>query len=473
VRRDFSKTELRKILSANATEMDVGQLSGGVAFSSVDLVPGQVFFALKGAKVHGHQFVYDAIKKQASFIVVEDAKFLADKTIADRVLVVPDTLRALHQLTAVVRDSFKGKALGVVGSVGKTTTKDIASGIAKQFVRCCNSVKSFNTNIGIPFTICNAEIDADIWVLELGMNHPGELKELSEIVKPDALLITQIAPEHMEFFKSIEEVADAEFESLAGLAQNGQVFICSEDQHALRGLERNAKRFNNNPKVLKFGAAAISDLQFKGFSHKFGALVEGSFTLRYETRELSVLTKLIGSHNAQNFAGAVLALITLCPQINFEDLPAAIRSLEPSPMRLNQIQLSGGPLILDDTYNSSPEAVQKALDIMRELHERKLRVGIVLGDMRELGANSLQYHLDLAPFILSCHPEFMIGVGEHSVELARLVSKACQAIGVTSAAEAVSAIKPLIRTADVILMKASRGVGLDGTIKEITSSRKL
>lgn len=467
MRRDFSKAELQAILNAEATQGLQSSMTSGVSFSSTDILPGQVFFALKGAKVHGHQFAKDALNKKASFVVVEDRSFLNDQEIADRVLLVSDTLKALHQVTAVVRNAFKGKVLGVIGSVGKTSTKDITAGIAKKFVNCCNSVKSFNTNIGIPFTICNADVDADLWVLELGMNHPGELKELSEIAKPDALLVTQIAPEHMEFFKSIDEVADAEFEALIGLVPNSPVFLCSEDHHAAQGLERNSKRYGCTPKAFNFGSSSSADLRYSKFEHKFGALLEGSFELSYRGERVPVLTQLIGAHNAQNFAGAALALLTLCPNIKLSELPAVIRSLEPSPMRLNQVRLNNGPLIIDDTYNSSPEAVEKALDIVREIKQRGQRVGIVLGDMRELGDKSLEYHLGLGQFVKNCRPEFFVGVGEYSMQLAKSIGKDCTATGVENVAMALPIVAAQLAKVDVILMKASRGVGLDQLVKKL------
>ena len=471
MRRDFSKAELSKLLSASANSAILTSKTAGVGFNSAEILPGQVFFALKGAKVHGHQFVHDAISKGAALAVVEDQSFLSDKAISDRILVVPDTLKALHQMTAAVRNSFTGKVLGIVGSVGKTTTKDILAAIARNFVSTCNSVKSFNTNIGIPYTICNADIDGQLWVLELGMNHPGELLELAGIAKPDALLVTQIAAEHMEFFSSIREVADAEFEALSGLAPKGSVFLCADDIHAIDGFQRNLANWGGKPTAHFYGSSTSAAVRYRDFHHTMNNTIEGEFKIDIAGRELNIKTQLIGSHNAQNFSGAILALTTLFPTIELNRLPDAIFKISPSPHRLNQLRLSSGTLIIDDSYNSSPEAVVKALDILGELNKAGHSVGLILGDMRELGSESMRYHLELIPAIESCRPKFCVGVGEFSSVLVSRLNTSIKTLAFKDSTQGLDQIEELVRDVDIALFKASRGIMLDRSVKYLQGVR--
>lgn len=461
----FSKKKLVSILGASALCENEDIAARGVEFNSASVTNGQIFFALKGTKAHGHDYLPQAFEKGAALAVVEDKRLLENKMFGDRLLVVPDSLIALKTLASSIRSQFKGKILGVVGSVGKTTTKDLIGSIASQFVPCTWSKKSFNNLLGVSFTICNADLDAKLWVLELGMNHPGELVELSDLTKPDFALLTQLAPEHMEFFKSMDEVADAEFEILSGLNPTGTIFLNSEDSLALSSVKRNQnkwKKINLSQKL--FGFSSSSDLVISNFKHVVNKTLSSQFKITHQTESIDIKSSLIGPHNGSNFAGAMLAIKTIFPNIPLKELGSASESSVPSPMRLNQHILKDGTLIIDDTYNSSPVAVTAALKILGEVKKSGRKICVVLGDMFELGEESKKYHLAIAPELKSLNPDMVVTFGTTSA----CITEALSGSGIKSIhAQSIEEIPSMIQiiSGGVVLFKASRGIGLDRAVK--------
>jgi UDP-N-acetylmuramoyl-tripeptide--D-alanyl-D-alanine ligase len=461
----FTKKDLTAILKGLTNGNTPDTKAEGVEFNSKDVKAGQVFFALKGSKNHGHDFVRDAFLNGAALAVVEDNSFLSSAD-GDKILVVKDSFKALQELAIYLRKQFKGKVIGVAGSVGKTTTKDLIGNVASKLIKCSWSKKSFNNLLGLSYTICNSEPDAKIWALELGMNHEGELAELSNIAAPDLAIITQIAPEHMEFFRDLDHVADAEFEVLSGLKDNGDIILNAEDSVALKALERNKKRWNKpGINLHTFGFKDEATLKTSNFKHIIDDEIKSSFNLRFNSELINVKTSLIGRHNGGNFAGAFLAIKLALPEIKLEELGSAVASIPPSPMRLNQYKLSSGTLIIDDSYNSSPVAVLAAISILKEIKlSGKRRIGLVLGDMYELGEAAAKYHLDLTAAIQELDPAYTVTFGP----LANLISEALSYQGKKALrAETIEDIASFVRNnkADVVLFKASRGVGLDRAVK--------
>jgi UDP-N-acetylmuramoyl-tripeptide--D-alanyl-D-alanine ligase len=467
----LSKKSLANILSASINDTNSDLCGQGVEFNSKEVKPGQIFFALKGSKNHGHDYLQDALSKGAALAVVEDPKFLTDSRIGDQVLVVEDSLKALQSLASHLRNNFKGKVVGVAGSVGKTTTKDLLGNISSQLFPSSWSKKSFNNLLGLSYTICNADPSDKLWVLELGMNHEGELAELSLMANPDLAIITQIAPEHMEFFRDLNHVADAEFEVLAGLKDEGALLLNSEDLVAFSALTKNVQRWNKSKiKVHPFGFGDKSELLATNFKHVIDGELKSSFSLQSKTEDCTIKTNLIGRHNAGNFSAAFLALKIIFPELKLSRINEVVETIPPSPMRLNQITLPNGALIIDDSYNSSPVAVAAAINIMKEIKDAGREVVLVLGDMYELGDSAKQYHLNLVPFITELAPSLVVTFGplaqNISMELSRLGSKAVHAQNIE---EVTSFVKN--NSAQVFLFKASRGVGLDRAVKMLLQPR--
>lgn len=458
---NMTKTEIATLLSGVVTPTALDEPCSGVAINSIELTKGSLFIALKGEKRHGHEFIADAFNQGATLALVEDEAYLNHPTYSDRIIYVKDTLEALWQLAKEMRSNFTGSVVSVVGSVGKTTTKDLLGSLAEHFLKCNRSQRSFNNNFGVPYTICNSDLDSELWVLELGMNHKGELAELSLLAKPDAVILTQIAAEHMEFFASMDEVADAEFESLAGLKDSGWLIYCADDHLAQSSLKRNQILYKKDKiKVATFGVEANATLSVSGFRHILDNILKSEFKVTHIGRAELIKSNLIGLHNAKNLGAAILALTLLKPNLSLGEIANGASRANPPPLRLNQFRREDNTLIINDTYNSSPAALKAAIEILLELKDGGHKSGVVIGDMLELGSDSERYHLEAMPYLEKLNPEFIITYGP----ISKCISDKAKALGLNAShADTIDQIKKLTtpKRVDVILYKASRGIGLD------------
>lgn len=462
----LSKFNLREIIGGTTSDNSTQTSGCGIEFNSKEVKPGGIFFAIKGSKTHGHDFLKDAFTNGATLAVVESSDFLKISELADKVIVVPDSFKAMQDLAKHYRAQFKGKVIGIAGSVGKTTTKDLIGNIGSQLFKCSWSKKSFNNLLGLSYTICNADLDDNIWALELGMNHEGELAELSRLALPDIAVITKIAPEHMEFFRDLNHVADAEFEILAGLKETGTLIINNDDSIALDSYQRNIKRWDRERITIKRFGYTKSDISISNFSHQATSSVKASFKLQTTNEAINISTDIIGRHNGGNFAGAILALKSAAPEILLSQVEKIIPSIPPSPMRLNQSHTEDGVLIIDDSYNSSPDAVLAALEILRDLKNTGRSIGLVLGDMYELGDAGVQFHLDLNEPIKNLGAAFVVTFGPLMQHLSNsLKQTSCEIFHAATIEEIGQYLKN--KKVDVVLFKASRGVGLDRAVKMI------
>lgn len=476
----LTKTALTNLLSARSTsEQDTTQSFSGVEFNSREIRGGELFIALRGETHHGHEFLDDAFKNGAALALVESEELLNDPTFGNKVILVPDTMRAFVTLASHYRGQFLGSVIGVAGSVGKTTTKDLLGKIASGFCNTSWSKRSFNNLLGVSYTICNASLADHLWVLELGMNHAGELAELSEIAKPDIGVLTKLAPEHLEFFKDLEHVADAEYELLAGLSKDsGRLVINADCELSLASLPRALKRWGKEGLEVKTFGYSKSDMRISDFQHLIdpsganSGQVRARFSIRLITDDESsgpnatVTTDIIGRHNSGNLAAALLTLKLLRPNLSLDLLARSVSDIPPSPMRLNQHHLrgKGSGLLIDDSYNSSPDAVLAALEILSDLKRSGRSVALVLGDMFELGERGAELHLGLAQPINDLAPRYLLTYGELMRGLADALKGSLAEVfhGVTldELARYIEA-----HPVDVVLIKASRGVGLDRLVR--------
>lgn len=473
MKKSFSKSELVQLLGATSIDEFEDRVVSGVSFNSANIKEGELFIALQGQKSHGHQFLDDAFKRGASLALVEDYDLLKSCDYSPYLLCVPNTLSAFWQLARVVRDSFKGRVTAVVGSVGKTTTKEILAFLLKRFSTCTASVASFNNHIGAPYTICNANLDDEHLVLELGMNHPRELEELSLLAKPHCAVMTMIAPEHMEFFSSLQDVADAEFEILAGLSSDGTLILFGEDGVANERLNVNLKRWDKTQlSVRTFGFLKNDLLQITDFKHTFESVIKGQISSCFFEENATACINLIGRHNAGNIAAALLTALTVMPSLNFSELVLSLSEMQPPQKRLKQIRVNDcAPLIIDDSYNASPEAIVASLGILDEARVVYKRIGLILGDMLELGSFSKTYHEELLQPIVSVEPAVVICVGNYMSGIVQgLKSRGVRASIAESAEHAAQIMAEDYahgNRLDVILVKGSRGMGLDVAVNEI------
>lgn len=463
----LSKDELCKIIGGKVSAQQNKSSFTGVEFNSAEVRGGELFVAIKGATTHGHQFLDDAFSKGAAMALVEDEALLASHPEAGRMVCVPDTLVAFQQLANWWRRELKIPVVAVTGSVGKTTCKEIMAAILLQKSRGVYSVKSHNNHTGVPYTILKAGREHEWLVLEMGMNHAGELTVLSKIGEPDVCGITCIAPSHIGNLGSLEGIRSAKLEIVSGLKAGGIFFWNRADQFLAEGVQ--SYSFADQQSVASFGwdtadAVQITSVESHGLEGISIALVLRGAGGGEET--ITAKMDLIGRHNAQNVAAAVLGVRSLFPDLPADIIQRGLSSFRAPLMRLNLKTIPDGRLVIDDSYNAGPDSMRALLELGADLQKEGKVVGCVLGDMRELGDFSEKYHREVGQHIAKLRPAFLVAVGEW----ARFYLEAAKEAGIPATIAEnpeVAAHLAQKRQFDILMVKASRGVGLDRTVKTL------
>jgi UDP-N-acetylmuramoyl-tripeptide--D-alanyl-D-alanine ligase len=434
----------------------------GVEYDSRQIRGGELFLALPGENTHGHDFLETALARGAALALVEDEALLQSCSAPERLVVVEDSLKAFWKLATWWRKELAVPAIGVTGSVGKTTVKEILACLLTRRGRGMYPQKSHNNHVGLPYTVCGIAREHGWAVLEMGMNHAGELRDLTNIACPDVAVITNVLPVHTEFFSGLDAIADAKFEIVEGLKEGGTLILRHGDEYSQKARERHDvdSRFT----VLTFGDSPEADCFVSDFrSEGFDGI---RFTLSLNGERQQVSMRVLGQHNSINAAAAALACKSLFPDTSLEELARGLSAFSAPMMRLNVAVLKNDKRIIDDSYNASPTSMGAALSLAADLCSDGLELGLIVGDMKELGDRGIEEHDRIGVQIAQMKPKFVIAVGEFSENL---VSEA-QKSGIPSfTAESPVAAAHTARKMgfDVLLVKASRGVKLDTAVETI------
>ena len=434
-----------------------------VSTDSRTVEQGSVFIALKGPNHDGHAFVEKALKKGATAAVIADhTKIDAQYHACGRLILVPDTLEALGRLAAWYRRQFAAQVIAVVGSNGKTTTKDLIATVLSSKMPGKAAEASFNNAIGVPLTLLAVE-PADAYVVtEIGTNHPGEIAALGRIAQPDMVIVTSIGEEHMEHLGDLTSIAKEEFSIIS--CMGGRAFIALSDQAAHFAPNGVLKE---RTKII-FGLDGNADLRATDIvSTKNGQAFKVNDRFEYSL-------PLLGEHNVVN-ALAAIAIGTRF-RLTHEEIAKALKDAKHPPMRTQRVSLNG-LTVINDAYNANPSSMRVAFDVMDRLPDIGRRV-FILGDMRELGTQAAKGHQAIGRAAGQSTAHVIIAVGDS----ARIVvDGATTAAGTTKRLYAFQTIEALeerlaslIEPGDVVLLKASRGVGLErllGQLKKIASER--
>ena len=367
---------------------------------------------------------------------------------------VDDGLAALHRLTRAVRTRMPRRLVGITGSMGKTTTKELLAGMLGRRYRVAATPGNLNNLYGFPLALLGIPEDTDWMVAEMGMSTPGELGGVSRLGRPDVAVFTNVRPAHLMNFGSVEAIAAAKAELLEGLADGGLVVANRDDPRVVEIAGR-----HDGP-VVFFSVAGPAD--YRAVEPRPAA--DGAstrFRLLAGDDEVDVSLALHGLYNVENFLAAAACAHRL--GIGLEEIAAAAAAARPAAMRGVLHELPGGARLIDDSYNSSPVALSRALDSARRIAAQ--RHWAVLGEMLELGetASELHHRAGREAARLGFSP--ILGVGEMARELVRGASEAgAEAIWLADAAAAAAAVAELLRAGDLLLVKGSRGVALDGVV---------
>jgi UDP-N-acetylmuramoyl-tripeptide--D-alanyl-D-alanine ligase len=404
-----------------------------------------LFFALRGPRHDGHQHVADAFSKGAAAAVVErDRDVSCDGTLIE----VSDTGEALIELARWARRHWGGTVIAITGSAGKTTTKDLIAHVLSASMPAGKSLGNFNNHVGLPLSILRLPDDARVAVLELAMNHAGEIRTLAGIARPEIGVVTNVGYAHAGNFDSPEDVAAAKRELIESLPSDGTAVLNADDERVARFRDAHP-----GPAVT-FGFSEDADVRAVEMETS-----ETGARFRLASGEW-LETKLDGAHGVRNVLAAIA--VARLFDIRPEEVAERLRSFEPPPMRGRRF-LHGGITIIDDCYNSNPEAVRAMLELLGKTPGKR-RIA-VLGEMLELGRWAEKLHGDAGRSVVACGINVLVGIrgaARHSVGAAVEAGlPAGAAYFFDEPDEAGDQLKILVREGDVVLFKGSRGTGVD------------
>ena len=460
----LSLSRIAEITGSQADKFDPNAIAIGYSIDSRTIHPGELFFAAKGEKMDGHDFVAQAIEKGAVGAVVgrerlSSAEWQARTTAAQqsKLIVVDDTLEALQLVAKSVRNLWARPLIGVTGSAGKTTTKEAIAHVLATRFRVHKSEGNFNNHFGLPLILLKLEPEHDIAVVELGMSHLGEITALAQIAQPNTGVVTNVAPVHLEFFSSIAEIARAKYELVESLPADGTAVLNGDDEY----VSQFGREFKG--KVITYGFAPTCTVRAEKWESAGEA---GSvFDVVVGDRRERVTLPLVGKHNAYNALAAIA--VGLEHGVPLADSSAALARLSPADKR-GQVVRIGNITVINDCYNSNPKALAAMVDALAEMPaKRRIVVG---GEMLELGPKGEEMHRNAGEYIATKKIDVLIGVRG----LAQAMAESAKQAGIATEffvtpEEAGEWLARETRDGDAMLLKASRGVKLEKALEKLSA----
>lgn len=442
-----------------------GQLQGsadtrleGVSINSRQLVQGGLFIPIVGEKFDGHQFVSSALTEGAVASLWQHDHGTPP---SGNIVIVQNTLQALQQLAEAYVQQTGVKVVGITGSNGKTTTKDIVYALLAEAYQVHKTEGNFNNHIGLPLTILAMPVQTEILILEMGMSGRGEIELLSTIAHPETTIITNIGESHLQQLGSREEIARAKLEIVSGLCPEG-LLVYLGDEPLLKQILAEPAFEQKEMRKITFGLDHTNNV------YPTGVMFQGKntvFTTNSESDEAWTLP-LLGMHNVTN----ALAAITVAQhyQVSSEQIRQGLSKLQLTGMRIEIIQGRDGITLLNDAYNASPTSMKAAIDVLGNLkgYHRKIAV---LGDMLELGEEEAMYHQEVGRYI-DGQADLLFtygGLGQQIAEGAAKVLEPSQIRSYLSKQELINDLLEIAQEKDAILFKASRGMKLEEVVQAL------
>jgi UDP-N-acetylmuramoyl-tripeptide--D-alanyl-D-alanine ligase len=438
---DFSRADVAHVYSIDSRTIGAGDL----------------FFAVKGERLDGHDFVTAALEKGAVAAVVrkDQVDRYSDKS---RLLAVDDTLVALQTLATAVRKVWGKPLVGVTGSAGKTTTKEAIAHVLGARFRVLKSEGNFNNHFGLPLMLLKLEPEHDVAVIEMGMSHAGEIRALAKIAHPEIGVVTNVAPVHLEFFNSLADIARAKYELVESLPASGTAVLNADDEY----VSQFGRDFKG--KVITYGTHTTADVRAENVQ-SCGA--EGSqFDVVTAAGREHARLPLVGEHNVLNALAAVA--VGLARGLNLSEAVGALATLKPADKRGQVLQL-GNITVVNDCYNSNPKALNAMVDALAAM--KASRRIVVAGEMLELGPAGVEMHRAAGQHVAEKKIDVLIGVRGLAQAMVEGASGETQARFVATPEEAGEWLAREARDGDVVLLKASRGVKLEKALETWKAKR--
>ncbi|WP_078382402.1 UDP-N-acetylmuramoyl-tripeptide--D-alanyl-D-alanine ligase [Sutcliffiella halmapala] len=425
----------------------------GVAKDTREDMSGKLYIPIIGENFNGHQFVKQAIIEKGAVASLWQ-KDQPEPPAGVKLIFVEDTIVALQHLAGSYRDQIGMKVIGITGSNGKTTTKDMVTSLLQTTFKVHKTAGNYNNHIGLPLTILSMEEDTEVAVLEMGMSGRGEIELLSQIAKPDAAIITNIGESHMQELGSREGIAEAKLEIAAGIKQGGKLII-NGDEPLLRN-----KLSNIMCDVITFGLSDENDYVAKD------VLLKGNGT-HFIIEETAYMIPVLGTHNVTNALAAIVVGDVF--GVNQENRKKGLEKVTLTAMRNEIVEAKGGWTIINDAYNASPTSMRAAIDLLGSLtgFEKKIAV---LGDMLELGDQEKSYHQEVGKYIQEKNIDYVYTYGDLGNEIAKGAIEALGPLKVKAymdKKELINDLLGIIQPNDVVVVKGSRGMKLEEVVQGI------
>jgi UDP-N-acetylmuramoyl-tripeptide--D-alanyl-D-alanine ligase len=445
-------------------EFDTSAEAVGYGIDSRTIGGGELFFAVRGERLDGHDYVQAALANGAVAAVVSNMWVVPAEVDEKRLLQVSDgedcVLRALQQLAHAVRREWGGRVIGVTGSSGKTTTKEAVAQVLSAKFKVLKSAGNLNNAFGLPLQLLKLEREHEVAVIEMGMNHAGEIAALAKIAEPDWAVVSNVGPVHLEFFPDgIAGIARAKYELIEALPQDGIAVLNFDDAYVAafgRGL---------GARAVFYGSGEGADVRAVNVA-EVGA--EGVvFTVEAKGQRASVQLKMLGRHNVPNALAAIA--IGLQSGMELSDCAGVVGELRAGDKRGEVLEWRGATLI-NDCYNSNPTALNAMVDATMAIPaERHI---VVAGEMLELGSDGASLHAACGARMIERGVDFVLGVrglAQNLVDAARAAG--AKALFVSSPEEAGEWLVANLSPGDVVLLKASRGVRLEKALTVLGTSK--
>lgn len=412
---------------------------------------GTMFIALKGENFNGNNYVLDAFNKGAKIAIVDEVKCDLNDLKEDVALIkVQNTGRALMDLAKFYREKLGLKVVGITGSAGKTSTKDLVAAVLSDKYKVFKTKGNFNNEIGLPLMILELDSTYDVAILEMGMRGLGQIKELAEIASPDLGIITNIGISHIEILKTRENILKAKMEIATFFDKNNTLVVCGNDDFL--GALPEAQY-----KIVKTGVGENFEIGAKNIALEE---LSSKFTVYDGEKEEEFSLDMPGEHNISNLMLGIAIAKEL--GVSFEEMKKGLKNIEATSMRLELIKKDGFS-ILNDCYNSSPVAVKSAIDVMKNI-EGKRRIA-VLGTMRELGHKSEEAHMEIGKYAKENGIEKVLCFGDFSENIKEGYGEGCTVY--ENKEELIKDLLNIICEGDIILVKASRSLKFEEITKAL------
>ncbi|QWH43126.1 UDP-N-acetylmuramoyl-tripeptide--D-alanyl-D-alanine ligase [Bacillus toyonensis] len=426
----------------------------GVSIDTRKIKKGNLYVPIQGERFDGHAFVDKAVENGA--VATLWMKDVANPPENLPVIFVEDTLLALQMLAKNYRDQLDVKVIGVTGSNGKTSTKDIVTSLLATKFKVQKTEGNFNNHIGLPLTILNLEENTEVAVLEMGMSSRGEIEFLSKLARPNAAIITNIGEAHLMDLGSREAIAEAKLEIVAGL-QEGGVFVYNGDEPLLTN---RVPEMNLATETVTFGDARANDY----YPTTVTLQATGTHFKMNREENISFYIPVLGKHNVYN----TLASMAIAKHfgVTWEEMKQSLVTLQMTGMRMEIVKKDSGLTVINDAYNASPTAMEAAFHLMNGLDGFSQKI-VVLGDMLELGDQEVQFHYEVGKLIDPAKISYVFTYGRLGAQIAEgaeINFPGERVKAYHNKEELVKDLQAVVGNNDVVLVKASRGMKLEEVI---------